>query len=139
MFKDGKDTLTVDNEGGVYEVRVISKDSKDTRIPFTALANTNNVVNNIEIIEVTDGEVGEFILKITCEGTDSLSELQDNITLIQDDSEKELTLNVIQEDEPTVTEKDETVPYTATNKQYKIVSKDNRDNNIGITQLGVTE
>ena len=143
MFKDGNDTLTVDNEGGVYEVRVISKDSKDTRIPFTASADTNNVVNNIEIIEVTDGEVGEFILKITCERTDSLSELQDNITLIQDDSEKELTLNVIQkakpikydfyfEDEPTVTEKDETVPYTATNKQYKIISKDNRDNDIGI-------
>ena len=143
MFKDGNDTLTVDNEGDVYEVRVISKDTKDTRIPFTALADTNNVVNNIEIIEVTDGEVGEFILKITCEGTDSLSELQDNITLIQDDSEKELTLNVIQkakpiaydfyfEDEPTATEKDEIVPYTATNKQYKIISKDNRDNDIGI-------
>lgn len=143
MFKDGNDTLTVDNEDDVYEVRVISTDSKDTRIPFTASADTNNVVNNIEIIEVTDGEVGEFILKITCERTDSLSELQDNITLIQDDSEKELTLNVIQkakpiaydfyfEDEPTVTEKDETVPYTATNKQYKIISKDNRDNDIGI-------
>ena len=143
MFKDGNDTLTVDNEDGVYEVRVISKDSKDTRIPFTASADTNNVVNNIEIIEVTDGEVGEFILKITCERTDSLSELQDNITLIQDDSEKELTLNVIQkskpieyyfyfEDEPTVTEKDEIVPYTATNKQYKIISKDNRDNDIDI-------
>lgn len=143
MFKDGNNTLTVDNEGGVYEVRVISNDGKNTRIPFTASADTNNVVNNIEIIEVTDGEVGEFILKITCEEADSLSELQDNITLIQDDSEKELTLNVIQkskpieydfyfEDEPTVTEKDETVPYTATNKQYKIVSKDNRDNNIGI-------
>ena len=145
MFKDGNElyTLTVDNKDGVYEVRVISKDSKDTRIPFTASADTNNVVNNIEIIEVTDGEVGEFILKITCEGAVSLSELQDNITLIQDDSEKELTLNVIQEDkpieydfyfedEPTVAEKDETVPYTATNKQYKIVSKDNRDNNIDI-------
>ena len=143
MFKDGNNTLTVDNEGGVYEVRVISNDGKNTRIPFTALADRNNVVNNIEIIEVTDGEVGEFILKITCEGADSLSELQYNITLIQDDSEKELTLNVIQkskpieydfyfEDEPTVTEKDETVPYTANNKQYKIVSKDNRDNNIGI-------
>ena len=143
MFKDGNNTLTVDNEGGVYEVRVISNDGKNTRIPFTASADTNNVVNNIEIIEVTDGEVGEFILKITCEEADSLSELQDNITLIQDDSEKELTLNVIQkskpieydfyfEDEPTVTEKDETVPYTANNKQYKIVSKDNRDNNIGI-------
>lgn len=142
-FKDGNEqyTLTVDNEGGVYdEVSVISKDSKGTPIHFTALADTNNVVNNIEI---TDGKVGEFILKITCERTDSLSELQDKITLIQDDSEEELTLNVIQkakpiaydfyfEDEPTVTEKDETVPYTATNKQYKIVSKDNRDNNIGI-------
>lgn len=145
MFKDGNEqyTLTVDNKDGVYEVRVISKDSKNTRIPFTASADTNNVVNNIEIIEVTDGEVGEFILKITCERTDSLSELQDKITLIQDDSEEELTLNVIQEDkpieydfyfedEPTVAEKDETVPYTATNKQYKIVSKDNRDNNIDI-------
>lgn len=143
MFKDGNNTLTVDNEGGVYEVRVISNDGKNTRIPFSASADTNNVVNNIEIIEVTDGEVGEFILKITCEGTDSFSELQDNITLIQDDTEKELTLNVIQkdkpieydfyfEDEPTVTEKGETVPYTATNKQYRIVSKDNRGNYVGI-------
>lgn len=143
MFKDGNNTLTVDNEGGVYEVRVISNDGKNTRIPFSASADTNNVVNNIEIIEVTDGEVGEFILKITCEGADSLSELQDNITLIQNDSEMELTLNVIQkdkpieydfyfEDEPTVTEKDETVPYTATNKQYRIVSKDNRGNYVGI-------
>lgn len=142
-FKDGNKqyTLTVDNECGVYdEVSVISKDSKGTPIHFTALADTNNVVNNIEII---DSEVGKFILKITCERTDSLSELQDKITLIQNDSEEELTLNVIQkakpiaydfyfEDEPTATEKDETVPYTATNKQYKIVSKDNRDNDIGI-------
>ena len=136
-------TLTVGNKGGVYEVRVISNHGKDTPISFTASADTNNVVNNIKVTEVTDGEVGEFILEITCEEADSLSELQDNITLIQDDSEKELTLNVIQEDkpieydfyfedEPTVTEKDETVPYTATNKQYKIVSKDNRDNNIDI-------
>lgn len=143
MFKDKNDTLTVDNEGGVYEVRVISKDSKDTRIPFTASADTNNVVNNIEIIEVTDGEVGEFILKLTCSETSSLEELRDSIVLTQSESEMELTLNVIQEsktieynfyfeDEPTVTEKDETVSYTATNKQYRIVSKDNRGNYVGI-------
>ncbi len=68
---------------------------------------------------------------------------QGTLILIQEKSNKQIRINVSQEekvieydfyfeDEPTVTEKDETVPYTATNKQYKIVSKDNRDNNIGI-------
>lgn len=143
MFKDGNDTLNVEDKGGVYEVRIISKDSKGIRIPFTPLANTNNVVNTIEILEVTDGEIGEFILKLTCSETSSLEELRDSIVLTQSESEMELTLNVIQEsktieynfyfeDEPTVTEKDETVSYTATNKQYRIVSKDNRGNYVGI-------
>lgn len=143
MFKDGNDTLTVDNKGGVSKVRIISKDNKDTRIPFTALTNTNNVVNTIEILEVTDGEIGEFILKLTCNETSSFEELRDSITLTQSESEMELTLNVIQEakaieydfyfeDEPTVTEKDETVQYTVTNKRYRIVSKDNRGNYVGI-------
>lgn len=68
---------------------------------------------------------------------------QGTLILIQEKSNKQIRINVSQEekvieydfyfeDEPTVTEKDETVPYTANNKQYKIVSKDNRDNNIGI-------
>lgn len=68
---------------------------------------------------------------------------QGTLILIQEKSNKPIRINVSQEekvieydfyfeDEPTVTEKDETVPYTANNKQYKIVSKDNRDNNIGI-------
>lgn len=143
IFKDGNDTLNVEDKGGVYEVRIISKDSKDIRIPFTTLANTNNVVNTIEILEVTDGEIGEFILKLTCNETSSFEELRDSITLTQIESEMELTLNVIQEakaieydfyfeDEPTVTEKDETVQYTVTNKRYRIVSKDNRGNYVGI-------
>ena len=143
MFKDNNDTLNVKDKGGIYEVRIISKDSKDMRIPFTSLANTNNVVNTIEILEVTDGEIGEFILKLTCDETSSFEELQDSIILTQSESEMELTLNVIQEakaieynfyfeDEPTVTEKDETVQYTVTNKRYRIVSKDNKGNNISI-------
>ena len=68
---------------------------------------------------------------------------QGTLILIQEKSNKQIRINVSQEekvieydfyfeDEPTVTEKDETVPYTPNNKQYKIVSKDNRDNNIGI-------
>ena len=68
---------------------------------------------------------------------------QGTLILIQEKSNKQIRINVSQEakpiaydfyfeDEPTVTEKDETVPYTANKKRYKIVSKDNRDNNIGI-------
>lgn len=138
-FEDGNKqyTLTVENKDDDYKVRVISKDSKGTPKRFTASADTNNVVNNIEIIEVTDGKVGEFILKITCEGADSLSELQDKITLIQDDSEEELTLNVIQEpianyfyfkDNPSDKEINKKITYNGINKEYKIVSKDSMGN-----------
>ena len=53
--------------------------------------------NTIEILEATDGEIGEFILKLTCSKTSSLEELRDSIVLTQSESEMELTLNVIQE------------------------------------------
>lgn len=144
MFKDGNDTLNVENTGGEYQIKVISKvTSKDvnkTRILFTALANTNYVVESIDIsslVDLNDFANGVFILKLTCNRNSSSEELQDSITLIQNESGKELPLTVIQEakgydfyfeDEPSITQKNETVLYTVTNKCYRIVSTDNENN-----------
>lgn len=124
----------VEDKGGTCEVNVISEYYNGEEIDYTITKDVDWITN---ISQTPDGFV--FDVKANEEAT----ERNAKISLIQDDSEKELTLNVIQkakpiaydfyfEDEPTVTEKDETVPYTANNKQYKIVSKDNRDNNIGI-------
>lgn len=144
MFKNGNDTLNVENTGGEYQIKVISKvTSKDfnkTRILFTALANTNYIVESIDIsslVDLNDYANGVFILKLTCNRNSSSEELQDSITLIQNESGKELTLKVIQEakgydfyfeDEPSIIQKNETVLYTVTNKCYRIVSTDNENN-----------
>ena len=124
----------VEDKGGTCEVNVISEYDNGEEIDYTITKKVDWITN---ISQTPDGFV--FDVKANVEATKRSTD----ISLIQDDSEKELTLNVIQkskpieydfyfEDEPTATEKDETVPYTPNNKQYKIVSKDNRDNNIGI-------
>lgn len=139
-FIDENDTLNVKNTGGEYPIKVISKDFKDRSIRFTALADTNNVVESIDISPMADSNDfvnGVFILKLTCNRNTSSEELQDSITLIQDESGEELPLTVIQEakgydfyfeDEPSITQKNETVQYTVTNKCYRIVSTDNENN-----------
>ena len=138
-FKANPSEFHVEDKGGTCEVNVISEYDNGEEIDYTITKDVDWITN---INQFSGGFT--FDVKANEEATDRKAYIKiKQLTEIKDDSEEELTLNVIQkakpiaydfyfEDEPTVTEKDETVPYTATNKQYKIVSKDNRDNNIGI-------
>ena len=136
-FSVDKGTITFEQEGGKVTVNVTSvqkkNDQPDRNLKFVVNENGLNWCK---------WEPNGNTITITAE-ENNYNRKQGTLILIQEKSNKQIRINVSQEekvieydfyfeDEPTVTEKDETVPYTANNKQYKIVSKDNRDNNIGI-------
>lgn len=128
------DRVTLEYEGNKVDFEVMSYQKKNNKqLMFVVIENGLNWCK---------WERNGNTITITAE-ENNYNRKQGTLILIQEKSNKQIRINVSQEekvieydfyfeDEPTVTEKDETVPYTANNKQYKIVSKDNRDNNIGI-------
>ena len=137
-------SFDVEDKGGTCEVNVISEYDNGEEIDYTInITSADNAkVEWITNINQTSGGF-TFDVKANEEATERNADISLKQVLDSSANSKEIkTIKVKQEakriytfefeDEPTVTEKDETVPYTATNKQYKIVSKDNRDNNIGI-------
>lgn len=128
------DRVTLEYEGNKVDFEVMSYQKKNNK-QLMFVVNENG-------LNWCKWEPNGNTITITAE-ENNYNRKQGTLILIQEKSNKQIRINVSQEekvikydfhfkDEPTVTEKDETVPYTANNKQYKIVSKDNRDNNIGI-------
>lgn len=136
-FRVDKDPITFEQEGGEVTVNVTSVQKKNGQPD----RNLKFVVNENGLNWCKWEQNGNTITIIAEEN--NYKRKQGTLILIQEKSNKQIRINVSQEekaieydfyfeDEPTVTEKDEIVPYTATNKQYRIISKDNKDNNIGI-------
>lgn len=130
------ENITFGQDGGKITVNVVSQQNKNGQSKNLKFVVNENGLNWCK------WEPNGNTITITAE-ENNYNRKQGTLILIQEKSNQQIRINVSQEekviaydfyfeDEPTVTEKDETVPYTANNKQYKIVSKDNRDNNIGI-------
>lgn len=132
--------FNVEDKGGTCEVNVNSKYDNGEDIDYT-ITKVKDVDWITNINQNSDG----FTFDV--ESNEEATERSTNISLMQlldrSESEKELILDVIQksktieysfyfEDEPSVIEKNETVLYAATNKQYRIISKDNGGNYLGI-------
>lgn len=125
------DRVTLEYEGNKVDFEVMSYQKKNNKqLMF--------VVNENGLNWCKWEQNGNTITIIAEEN--NYNRKQGTLILIQEKSNKQIKINISQEieynfyfeDEPTVTEKDETVQYTVTNKRYRIVSKDNKGNNISI-------